>query len=222
MHPRKTLPPIHAGEKHVGSKYSRWRLYEEARKPFREDRGTPYPCTQRDLDGYLKHERDNSKTRYVTAVVATNELCNWLNHFKEPDASSLAALERLKNGIQLKPWGPDLVVKAFKDLDLAFFKGTLLGNVRVKWMCCTEWNQCVGPPPCFGITRQDGHAQCRIILNAQAILLHPQMSPIPFREMWRTMLHEMCVSRKMLQLPFDNFEGSLRTSRRHYDTKNNS
>lgn len=197
-----TPPPVHDNEKKRNSVFFRMSLYNAARKPVRENQGTPYPCTQRDLDGYLKHERDNSKARYITPAEATNQLCDWLNHFKDPDASSLAALRRLRDGVQLNPWGPDLVIKAFKDLDLAFFRGTLLHNVRVKWMCRTEWTEnlksIIGSSKhFFGITLEDAHAQCCIVLNAQNILLNPHLTPNPFRQMWRTMLHEMCVSRKI-------------------------
>lgn len=173
----------------------RHQLYEMTRDHVRVDRGTPYPCTQKDLDGYAKHYRHNN-AQYVTTVKATNDLCNWLNHFHEPDASSMAALERLKNGLQLRPWGPDLVIKAFKDLDIAFFKGTLLGNVRVRWKGRQECNKLMGITDLFlGVTIPEGHAQCRIILNAYTILVDSREGVIPFRQMWRTILHEMCVSR---------------------------
>jgi hypothetical protein len=194
MHPGKTLAPLHSGERHQVSSASRRHLYENARKPVREDQGTPYPCAQQDLDGYVQHHHSNRDARYVTPIAATNELCDWLNHFNEPDAASMAALERLKTGIKMRPWQPDLVIKAFKDLDLAFFKGTLTGNVRVKWMCRQEWLRFRGPEADYlGVTQKEAHAQCRIVLNAETVLLHPGSAPIPFREMWRTMLHEMCV-----------------------------
>jgi hypothetical protein len=196
MPPGKTLPPQLASEKQNISFQTRRLLYEEARKPVRADQGTPYPCTQQDLDGYIRHPHPNRDSQYISTVAATNELCAWLNHFHEPDASAMAALDRLKKGIQLKPWKPDLVIKAFKDLDLAFFNGTLTGNVRVKWMCCQEWWRFIGRKSYLGATAKEGHAQCRIVLNAEAILLNPISAPIPFREMWRTMLHEMCVSRE--------------------------
>ena len=206
-----TPPPLHDGEKKRNTLSHRMSLYEAARKPVRKNEGTPYPCEQRDLDGYLKHERDNSKARYITAIQATNELCDWLDHYKEPDASSLAALERLRDGIRLDPWGPDLVIKAFKDLDLAFFKGTLLGNVRVKWMCRTEWlktidPRCDSPMEVVGYTQPGPHAQCAIALNAHHHLLNAHRTPNPFREMWRTLLHEMCVSRKTFYSSLEYFK----------------
>lgn len=201
----KTHPPVHAAEKKRNSLFFRMRLYRAAHKDVRADEGTPYPCTQRDLDSYHKLERDNSKARYIKPARAANELCDWLNHFKDPDASSMAALERLRSGIELEPWGPDLVIKAFKDLDLAFFKGTLQGNVRVKWKCRKDWEKGYAPlrDHCLGMTIPDAHAQCRIALNAHSILLNPHVTPNPFREMWRTLLHEMCVSGKTSSLPLE-------------------
>lgn len=194
-----TPDPYHDGEKKRHTLFFHLRLYQAAHKPVREDKGTPYPCKQQDLDGCLKHRHDNSKARYITPDKACDELCRWLNYWKDPDKSSSAALQRLKDGLKLDPWGPDLVIKAFKDLDLAFFKGTLLGNVRVKWICRTEWQEiCSGKREsskhAVAYTEMDGHAQCYIALNASAHLLDPT-TPKPYREMWRTMLHEMCVSR---------------------------
>lgn len=208
----KTHAPVHAAEKDTMSPHDRYLLFMKALDGVREDKGTPYPCTQKDLDGYVKHYRHNSDARYLTAAEATNELCNWLNHFNEPDASSMAALERLRKGIQLKPWGPDLVIKAFKDLDIAFFKGTLLGNVRVGWEDMGYY--------LLGLTSPVRHAQCRIILNPRSILLSPLNGQIPFREMWRTMLHEMCVSRKnVLAYRSQPSRDPLRISRRRCKTR---
>ena len=169
-------------------------MYAQALEPVRKNRGTPYPCKQRDLDGYIRLERDNSTARYVSQARAVNELCIWLDISMEPVISSLAALERLRNGIHLTSCGPDLVIKAFKDLDLAFFNGTLQGNVEVRWMSRTEFRRiCRINGVCFGVTTQTGHAQCRIGLNAETILL---LSRSPVTQMWQTILHEMCVSRK--------------------------
>ena len=191
----KAYAPVHPAEKDKMAMGDRHQMYEMTRDHVRVDRGTPYPCTQKDLDGYMKHHRHNLNARYVTTVKATNELCNWLNHFHEPDASSMAALERLKNGLQLRPWGPDLVIKAFKDLDIAFFKGTLLGNVRVRWKGYEECDKLLSAECLLGITLLEGHAQCRIILNSYAILVLRRDGRTSFQEMWRVILHEMCVSR---------------------------
>ena len=35
------------------------------------------------------------------------------------------AIERLRECFTIEDWGPDLVIKAFRDLDTVFFKGRL-------------------------------------------------------------------------------------------------
>ena len=35
------------------------------------------------------------------------------------------AIERLRECLTIEDWGPDLIIKAFRDLDTVFFKGRL-------------------------------------------------------------------------------------------------
>ena len=45
---------------------------------------------------------------------------------KEPSPEEVDAIERLRDCLKIiKAWGPDVVLKAFKDLDTVFFKGRL-------------------------------------------------------------------------------------------------
>ena len=44
---------------------------------------------------------------------------------KEASPEELDAIERLRDCLEIKAWGPDVVIKAFKDLDTVFFKGRL-------------------------------------------------------------------------------------------------
>lgn len=193
---RRSPSPIHDAEKAEQTLSFHQHLYELARRRPLEKYGTHYPCRQRDLDKIWKHRHDNSQAQYITPAEASAELCDWLDDRKEPDA-----LERLQAGIGLDPWGPDLIVKAFKDLDRAFFKGTLMGNVRVIWKCREDWDEFshrwgrTAEDDAFGITSMYRHAQCTIVLNARRLLHNWEVQNV-FRQMWRTLLHEMCVSRK--------------------------
>lgn len=196
----------HDDEKGHISHFSRLRLYEEARLPVREHQGTPYPCRQRDLDGYVHFQRDNSRARYVSPFQAVNELCGWLDDSREPNASSMAALERLSRGLYLDPWGPDLIIMAFRDLDLAFFNGTLHGNTQIKWVGRTEWSRLLPGTTAYGCTGPAGHAQAQIRLSADDILMNPSWVTPPFLKVWQTTIHEMCVSWKRSQLPLKSIQ----------------
>lgn len=173
----------------------RLRLLHECQHPIRADKGTAYPCSQRDLDGYVRFYRSNDRMVYVSPNSGTNKLVLSLDIHKNPDPESAAALERLGEGLKIKPWGPDLVIKAFKDLDQAFFMGTLTGNVLVRWKNVRGMNNLWGfgssNGTTWGYTSKMGHGQAQITLNSTP---HFTSAPDPYREMWRTLLHEMCVS----------------------------
>lgn len=190
MIPSRSRPPIHPGEKYHLSKAERRYLYESTRHGAHVDRGTPYPCNQDDLDSYVKFRRSNKHAQYITPNSATNELTRWLSENPDPDAD--AALDRLKAGLKLMPWEPDIALKAFRDLDTAFFKSTLFGNVLVRWKGRFNWIREFGPSPTWGLTKKKGHGQCRIVLCAHEIL--GTTSFLPYRQMWHTLLHEMVVS----------------------------
>ena len=169
----------------------RLRHLRNCREPIRADSGTPYPCSQRDLDGYVRFHGSNRNAVYVSATTATNNLTRLLDIHQEPDASASAALGRIAEGLRNSRWGPDIVFKAFKDLDLAFFGGILIGNVLLKWKSYEGLRVLLPGSTDWGWTPKTGHGQCAINLNASVIFKYARD---PFREMWRTMLHEMCVS----------------------------
>lgn len=180
----------------------RSRLLHECEVPVRADRGTAYPCSQRDLDGYVKFHRSNRDRVYLSPNSGTNHLVQWMDINKTPDHQSAAALERLKHGLKIQPWGPDLISKAFKDFDQAFFMGTLTGNVLLRWRKARRINNLWGlrsDGPSYGYTSKMGHGQARITIDP---VIHFMSEFNPQSEMFRTLLHEMCVSQ--LSIVFDN------------------
>ena len=100
--------------------------------------------------------------------------------------------------------GPDIVVKAFADLDAVFFGGRLRGNVVVSWASdarATSLNEQRNLPPAhpwwgvapFRYPGEDG--QCRIEFCARVMFLPPATTACdldPLKRMVETMLHEMC------------------------------
>lgn len=175
-------------------------LYEAAREPVRADKGSPYPCTQRDIDLVVNGLAENPNFQYNTPSFVTNRLVQWLS--QDPSPSVTVALQRLRACTTPDRWGPDLAIKAFKDLDLAFFNGTLLGHCMVKWYGRSAWMELlaergVSHRALVATTLRTRPAECIIQLNAEEHLLHKGLTPQPWKTVWETLLHEMVVSRKV-------------------------
>ena len=102
------------------------------------DRGTPYPCTQEDLDSYRRFSRGHRQHfKPVSSKTAVRQLLGFLN--SEPSSEVRSALRRLKKGIDMRNKAPDIVIKAFRDLDIVFFNGALSGNVVVYVSLISGW-----------------------------------------------------------------------------------
>ncbi|KAL8841446.1 MAG: hypothetical protein Q9170_000909 [Blastenia crenularia] len=168
----------------------RRRLHELTKYTVEPDQGTPYPCYARNLRSYQRRPRKNVKTP-LSNEVATSKLVNFLNQDIVRGSPEHAAIHRLANGMQLEQWGPDLILKAFDDLDIVFFRGVMSTRTQIVYLTQQEIAQEWGRnSKIFGFCESLGYGRCRIVLNATSIFLH---SPNPFAEMWLTMLHEMVV-----------------------------
>ena len=98
------------------------------------------------------------------------------------------AIERLRECLRIKNWGPDLIIKAFRDLDTVFFRGRVVGNCLVRWRdregCERKHRDC----HFYGITSPVGpleNRQAQITLNANIMFFKCKN---PYIEMWRTIL----------------------------------
>lgn len=194
--PRSAAPPKSRGE-----------LYDDAFRDVTLLSGTHYICTQSDLDatgglarqefpkddlGDCKASRkkwfaNSNRGPFVSARQACLEIFNHNDLRRKPGTLEKEAIERLANALMATcrgSWGADLIIKAFCDLDVVFFRGRLRGHVCVRWLPnwavrgCTTW----------GTTVYLGEGKCAIRMNADAILLDHSR---PFERMFATMLHEM-------------------------------
>ena len=95
------------------------------------DCGTPYPCTQADLDSYRHFFTGNYYFRPMSTGTAVDLLIDFLDPYREPSPEVRGALRRLEAGINMKYKAPDIVIRAFRDLDTVFFGGNLSGKVLV-------------------------------------------------------------------------------------------
>ncbi|KAI4159903.1 MAG: hypothetical protein L6R39_000279 [Caloplaca ligustica] len=166
---------------------NRQRLFDQARQAVHPDKGTRYPCSLQNILSYRRRPEKSYKNPWSNEV-ATNKLVNFLNEPIKEGSKERAALYRLADGMQLEKWGPDLIIKAFDDLDLVFFRGVLATRTQISWMTTREIRAKGLTSSVFGFTEPLGHGRAHIVLNSTIIFLE---DPNPFAQMWSTMLHEM-------------------------------
>ena len=112
----------------------------------------------------------------MSAIEATQETV-WQNDERRilspaEKTSIFNLITAVRSGSRGYRYGPDIVIKAFKDLETVFFGGRLRGNVCVQWadvymyemqhIANTFWGVCQSP-------RRRERGQVRIVLNANAI-----------------------------------------------------
>ena len=174
----------------ISRQEAQWRewLYHCARYRPRADRGTPYPCSQMDLDRCFSLTATNPY-QYVELMEATYQLVRFNRVTKPLSPDEVAALSRLTRAVNIVEWGPDLAIKAFKDLDTLFFMGRLSGNCQVRWSDHKMHD--------YGTTESLAHGQAKIWLNARLVLMGSPEEGFtdPFVEMWR--VSPNCSSRNM-------------------------
>ena len=106
---------------------------QRSSRAVRPTNGTRYPCTKEDLavaQGLIPYV---SPVPLVSAEEAIIRVLRW-NHIDTiPKARESQAIQRFAAAVK-QPFGPDLAIKAYRDLDLIFFGGLLFGNSLVTWV----------------------------------------------------------------------------------------
>ena len=205
--PKQSLPHIHPPPRNQSrpatSPMSRQELYDAAFRHVTQNSGTDYDCTESDLEAtggltrrqYPENDpkdREASRQEWfsrpnhgqsLTPRQASLDIFEHNDLRREPHKSESGPIERLSKAINAGRhgyWSPDLIIKAFCDLDIVFFGGKLRDHVCVRWLPYPEKR--------LGETVYLGEGKCAIRLNADTILLN---HPRPFERMFATMLHEM-------------------------------
>lgn len=159
-------------------------------------RGTPYPCDQFELDE-CAHVPKGSPHSVRSPKDATLDLERFLDPSASMGSTVHAAIARLRTGLKIDNWNPDIVLKAFYDLDIVFFNSKLRGQTTVTWRCVPWWNERCGHRDDYravqGQAEYLGQGKAAIYLNAWAVFLDPSI-PDPKLLMWQVLLHEMVVS----------------------------
>ena len=114
---------------------SRQRLLEGAFCRVDALHGTPYPCRKRDLDIIHQYSCSNegpfvNQRQMTNAIVEHNEHKRRLPSYER---EAIKCLYDAVNDAARYPWGSNLVVKTFLDLNVFFFGGAIRGSVRISW-----------------------------------------------------------------------------------------
>lgn len=181
-------------------------LEAEARYDISPDTATNYPCTRKELEssgganrqtaGNAVNFKDKTKWfahpnkgPFLDSMIAAREIYDHNDPRRATSASGEdEAISRLVTGIQNArrgPWGPDLAIKAFCDLDKVFFCGRLRGHVCVTWQPDSFFGN-----DCYGSTEYLGAGKCVINLNPHTNFFGP-LCDSGFGQMFATLLHEM-------------------------------
>ncbi|CAF9917026.1 hypothetical protein IMSHALPRED_003374 [Imshaugia aleurites] len=110
---------------------SRKELYRDALFVVTADQGTPYNISQEDLDALASHPTNCGP--FVSQKQATKEVVKHNRAGRQLPSSEMAAIARLRNVWKDHDWSPDVVIKAFRDLDTVFCCGRLQSKVRIQW-----------------------------------------------------------------------------------------
>lgn len=141
--------------------------------------GTPYPCSQNDLDeSIFGFYNPLEARRYPEEALVELESFFRPNSRISPEVE--AAISHLQAALKIQDWKPDLIIKAFKDLDIVFFAGKLRGHTTFSWRCAPWWDEEEGIPVYIyiyghrgplGITRVVSCGKTAITLSAWGTLL---------------------------------------------------
>lgn len=191
MSPRGTERPITPAE-------HREYLYQSSSDKFYAEYGSLYLCSQNELDFHRRGQFSRkNKGPFVSLVKATEEVMVQNDERRRPPIAEIDAISNLAKVVRdhTYRYHPDLVIKAFNDLDTIFFGGRLHGNVLVSWansIECAEIAREVGF--FYGCTHSrspEEKGQARIQLNARAMFLENDEDENPLLAMFCTLLHEV-------------------------------
>ena len=157
------------------------KLQELSLVPVHVSRGTDYPCTNAQLIATQIPAHGNSQQPAHKMMDVLEAVLTWNHLDKVPLPPEQRAIVRFAVAIKA-PFGPDLAIKAYRDLDLIFFGGDLIGKAILKWVHKTGRRDGY-----LGMTEPGGLHRTRItiVLNAAKIWV-PEDDP--YKTMISTLL----------------------------------
>ena len=162
------------------------RLLKATEHPVNKRTRTKYRCTQGQIDAYQDVSGED-----VPGNGDRRKMIRYFNSILMQEPAETSSLQRLARVIKHppSPWGPDLVIKAFHDIDTVFFNGKLQGRVRIRWVRHVDKGSDEGET--FGGVEPLEHSRSEIRLYARIFELKITN---PYMIMWRTVFHETAVS----------------------------
>lgn len=198
--------------------------------------GTPYPFTGK-LESTWSGPTGIEFYKYYYGMVVKDRLFSraedaarrlqtfWNDPLKIVSTSRITKIQDAERRLEELPklqeggnWGPDIIFKAFHDLDLALFGGTLHRKCKLRWRTNKEWEREPGPNAAksIGFCRQeylpykdiaipgedDAFDDCwcwtgTIFMNSTIIFLYPVVEHdgvtdgSRWKTMWGVLVHEM-------------------------------
>ena len=190
-------------------------LHQASSDRFYADSGSPYPCSQSELDFHHQGRflREN-RGPFVSLSRATEEVMVQNDERRRPSFDERRAILNLEYAIHDHNfvYHPDIIVKVFNDLDTLFFGGRLSGNVLVSWPNSTQCAELETTEPRLlrwtdGFTPGE-QGQARIYLNPNTIFLGKPANEDPLRKMFSTLIHEV----SCIPILIEAFRPSMLTS----------
>lgn len=164
-----------SGRRRAQIEWRRW-LYDLAAhyRPH-ANTGTPYNCSEERIVRTLTLQGP-SNLESIHVMQATYDLVEVNNIRRVLSPEQERARQRVQSALEVAAWEPDIVIKAFKDLDTLFFGGQLFGHCQVRWLSIERWRAAGKHPDALGETAAFSYGQAKVWLNADLIL---RRSPKP-------------------------------------------
>ena len=129
---------------------------------------------------------------HVSLDQAAAELINFVRI--PPNTTQQLIIDDLLDAFNHDSWMPELVIKAFGDLDKIYFNGIMKRKVQIEW-CCNPVEEAASPlfPYAYAMTFQQDHTvipTAKIVLNAE-VLFKLAYFESRRRKVWGTVIHEM-------------------------------
>ena len=172
------------------------KLHDQALEKPKVGTGTPYDVSQDVIDRVSGPIRwwwsrpMGDERKYALEVFRHNEPDRQVEEgsLEEKAIKNLNKVFLSSNSI---PYAPDIIFKAFRDLDAVFFCGHLFGKVDIRW------SPKVTHMAVYGHVEHGERGGAHIIMDANRVFLQCREES-PYPEMFGTMLHEMTVSRSRI------------------------
>ena len=189
--------------------------FNNAGRAVRVDSGQQYPrCSAQQLNGQSRAVELSGQVfgNHAFLAISLDQAAADLIAFLEvpPNTRQQLIIDDLLDAFGYTHWQPDIVIKAFGDLDEIYFNGALRRRVQIEWCCDPSRfvSRSSHFPYAYGMTFLEHTVvpTATIVLNAQ-VLFKESFYESRRRRVWGTMLHEM-IHGELQNLPSRRGQGA--------------